>query len=195
MASVRLLIVLVLAALAASCSQKAEKPVLPSEEPGFAAFEAAMKDHLALHDKLEATLPKLPDKATPQQIDERRRALGDLITRERHDAKQGVFFTPGMQALVKRVLTDLLSGPDGSTVKASIMDENPGVPEIRINERYPASVPLSTMPVQLLERLPPLKGELEYRFVGPRLVLVDTEADLILDFTDEVLTPVASRPD
>jgi hypothetical protein len=28
---------------------------------------------------------------------------------------------------------------------------------------------------------------MEYRFIGPRLILVDTEADIILDFTDELL--------
>jgi hypothetical protein len=42
------------------------------------------------------------------------------------------------------------------------------------------------MPPQVLASLPKLHGELEYRFIGSRLILVDTEADIILDFTDEV---------
>ena len=104
-------------------------------------------------------------------------------------AVEGLKSSPGIQAMVKRVLKDVLSGPGGGTVKASIMDENPGVPQLLVNERYPSSIPLSTMPPQLLDHLPPLIGELEYRFIGPRLVLVDTEADIILDFTDPVLTP------
>jgi len=88
---------------------------------------------------------------------------------------------------VKRVLGEVLSGPAGKTIKASIMDENPGVPKLVINERYPSSVPLSTMPPEILEPLPELKGELEYRFIGRRLILLDTEADIILDFTGNVL--------
>jgi hypothetical protein len=180
-----------LLALATSCgSGESGAPKLQtSEAQGVVAFKDRVSEYVALHEKLEATLPKLPDKATPEQVDYNQRALGTLIQSQRRDAKPGDFFTPAIQAMVKRVLADVLSGPGGGTVKASIMDENPGVPQLLVNERYPSSIPLSTMPPQLLDHLPPLQGELEYRFVGPRFVLVDTEADLILDFTDPVLTP------
>ena len=160
-----------------------------SEAQAVVDFKDRVTEYVALHEKLEATLPALPDKATPQQLDGNQRALGDLIKAARRDAKPGDFFTPGIQAMVKRVMRDVLARPEGKNVKASIMDENPGVPKLLINERYPSSIPVSTMPPQLLQSLPMLKGELEYRFIGPRLVLVDTEADIILDFTDEVLTP------
>jgi len=162
-------------------------PAGPSEAQAAAAFEARMKEYLALHRKLESTLPKIPRRGTPEQVDKNQRALGDLIKSARRDAKPGEFFTPGMQALVRRVLGEVLAGPDGKTVKASIMDENPGVPKLVLNERYPSSVPLSTMPPQVLAPLPKLKGELEYRFIGRRLILLDTEADIILDFTDDVV--------
>jgi hypothetical protein len=176
----------VLAALMVSCSSGTPQSDTP-EAQAVVAFNARVGEYVALHEKLEATLPEIPDKATPQQVDSNQRALGDLIKSARRDAKPGDFFTPGFQAMLKRVLNDVLSGPGGKTIKASIMDENPGVPQILINERYPSSVPLSTMPPQLLAPLPKLKGELEFRFLGPRLVLVDTEADIILDFTDEIL--------
>ncbi len=162
-------------------------PASPSEAQAVAAFEARMKEYMALHRKLESTLPRFPRRGTPEEVDKNQRALGDLIKSARRDAKPGEFFTPGMQALVKRVLGEVLAGPDGKTVKASIMDENPGVPKLVLNERYPSSVPLSTMPPQVLAPLPKLKGELEYRFIGRRLILLDTEADIILDFTDDVV--------
>src|SRR4030095_708097 len=138
--------------------------------------------YVALHERLEATLPHVPRRATPEQVDKNQRELGDLIKSARRAAKPGEFFTPGMQALVKRVLGEVLAGPDGKTVKASIMDENPGLPKLVLNERYPSSIPLSTMPPQVLAPLPKLHGELEYRFIGSRLILLDTEADIILDF-------------
>jgi hypothetical protein len=180
-----------LAALTTSCGSggSGAPQFHTSEAQAVVAFKDRVAEYVALHEKLEATLPKLSDKATPPELDGNQRALGDLIKSARRDAKPGDFFTPGIQAMVKRVLADVLSGPGGGTVKASIMDENPGVPKILVNERYPSSIPLSTMPPQLLDHLPPLIGELEYRFIGPRLVLVDTEADIILDFTDPVLTP------
>ena len=165
----------------------ATKPAGPSEAQAVGAFEARVKEYIALHEKLEATLPKFAEKGTPEQVDKNQRALGELIKSARKDAKPGDFFSPGMQALVKRVIGEVLSGPDGKTIKASIMDENPGVPKLAINERYPSSVPLSTMPPEVLAPLPKLEGELEYRFIGRRLILLDTEADIILDFTGEVV--------
>jgi hypothetical protein len=175
-----------LAALTVSCTSGTPELRTP-EAQAVVAFKDRVVEYVALHEKLEATLPKLPDKASPQQVDSNQRALGELIKSARRDAKPGDFFTPGFQAMVKRVVNEVLDGPDGKTIRASIMDENPGVPQILVNERYPSSVPLSTMPPQLLEPLPKLKGELEFRFLGPRMVLVDTEADIILDFTDEIL--------
>jgi hypothetical protein len=178
---------LILATLTAACSSDTPR-LSTSEARAVVAFKDKVVAYVALHEKLEATLPALPDKATPQQLDQFQRGLGDLIKSARRDAKPGEFFTPDVQAMVRRVLGEVLSAPDGKTIKASIMDENPGVPQILINERYPSTVPLSTMPPQLLNPLPKLKGELEYRFLGPQLVLVDTEADIILDFTEPILT-------
>jgi hypothetical protein len=175
--------IVILAALTSSCGPH----LRTSEAQAVVAFKDRVTEYVALHEKLEATLPGLPDKASPQQVDFHQRALFDLIKSARRDAKPGEFFTPEVQVMVKRVLNEVLAGPDGGTIKSSIMDENPGVPTLLINERYPSSIPLSTMPPQLLAPLPRLKGELEYRFVGPRLVLLDTEADIILDFTAEIL--------
>jgi hypothetical protein len=181
-------LVVTVAVLTASCTSGTPQLHTP-EAQAVVAFKDRVTEYVALHEKLEATLPKLPDKATPEQVDYNQRTLGTLIKSARRDAKPGDFFSPGIQTMVRRVLKDVLSGPGGGTVKASIMDENPGVPQLLVNERYPSSIPLSTMPPQLLAPLPPLIGELEYRFIGRRLVLVDTEADIILDFTDEVLPP------
>ena len=176
----------VLGALTGACPAESPKAG-PSEAQAVGGCEPRVKDYVALHEKLEATLPKFAEKGTPEQVEKNQLALAALIKSARRDAKPGDFFSPGMQALVKRVLGEVLSGPDGKTIKSSIMDENPGVPKLVINERYPSSVPLSTMPPEVLAPLPKLEGELEYRFIGRRLILLDTEADIILDFTGEVV--------
>jgi hypothetical protein len=43
------------------------------------------------------------------------------------------------------------------------------------------------MPLQVLATLPKLDEGLEYRFIGRRLVLMDTHANLMVDFTENVL--------
>ena len=152
-----------------------------------ATFDTRVKEYLTLHRKLESQIPKLSKQATPQEIDKNQRALGALIQSARRGAKQGEFFTPGMESLLRRVFARVFSGEDGKNLLGSVMDENPVDTKLTINERYPDTVPLSTMPAEVLAVLPKLEEDMEYRFVGRRLVLLDAHAHLILDFTDELL--------
>lgn len=157
------------------------------ESQAAKVFVERLQEYLALHRKLEATLPSLGKEASPEEIDKHQRGLGTLIAAARADAKRGEFFTPQVQGLVRRTLAVVLGGRDARTIRASIMDENPGVPNLKVNDRYPDSIPLSTMPPEVLEPLPKLDEDLEYRFVGERLVLLDAHAHIIIDFTDDVL--------
>jgi len=152
-----------------------------------AGFEEHLKTYLDLHRKLEATLTRVPRNATPQQLDQRQRALGKLIQSARSGAKQGELFDHDMQKFVRVALGKVFGGPDGKELKASIMDENPGLPKLAVNDRYPDEVPLSTMPPQVLERLPKLPEDMEYRFVGDYFVLYDAHSHLIVDLMDDVL--------
>src|SRR5205814_3116484 len=63
----------------------------------IAGFTKQVDEYVALHKKLEATIPSLPKEATPQQIDQHQRALGRLIEQSRSGAKRGDIFTPGME--------------------------------------------------------------------------------------------------
>ena len=46
------------------------------------------------------------------------------------------------------------------------------------------------MPPQLLSALPKLPEELEYRFIGERLILFDHHAHVIVDYVDRALPRV-----
>ncbi len=150
-------------------------------------FTARVKEYAALHQKIEGTLPKLPDKPTPQQIDFKQRELGRLIKQARVKAKQGDVFTPTMQAYARQQLLKVFSGPAGAARHASVMDENPIGTKIAVNDRYPDSIPLSTMPPEVLQVLPKMPEELEYRFVGDSLVILDPHAHLIVDYVPAAL--------
>lgn len=150
-------------------------------------FTAKVKAYAALHEKFEATLPRLPKEATPQQIDSNQRELGRLIKQARAGSKQGDVFTPTMQAYVKKQLARVFSGPEGAARLASVMDENPVGTKIAVNDRYPDKVPLSTMPPEVLQVLPKMPEELEYRFVGDSLVILDPHAHIIVDYVPAAL--------
>jgi hypothetical protein len=165
-------------------------PLSPEDARALATMNDRLREYVDLHLKLEGTLPKLPKEATPQQIDKNQRALEQLVREARTNAKPGDLFTPEAQPVIKRLLATVFGGPDGKQLKASIMDENPVDPvqlKLRVNGRYPDTVPLTTIPPQVLQTLPKLSEDLEYRFVGDWLILLDVHAHVIADYIDNAL--------
>jgi hypothetical protein len=160
----------------------------PSVNPDAATIAEFMKrvdTYATLHKKLEATLPPLPKQTTPQQMDTHERALSKLIQSARTDAKPGDIFIPPMQRLVRRLLVPVFTGAAGRQIKAEITDkEYKGNVTLTVNGRYPDEVPVSTMPPQVLQALPKLPEELEYRFVQTSLILFDPRAHIIPDFIE-----------
>jgi hypothetical protein len=178
----------VLMLTAASIDATAQKPE-PSVNPQAATladFVKRVEAYVALHKKLEATLPKLPAQTDPYQIDKHQRAMLRLMQQARKDAKQGDLFTPAMQRLVRDLLRPVFSGPDGRQLRAEIFDnESKANVKLVVNARYPDEVPISTVPPQVLAQLPKLPEELEYRFVGTYMILFDPHAHIIADFVPQ----------
>jgi len=70
------------------------------------------------------------------------------------------------------------------------MDESqapPSAAKLVVNSRYPDTVPLTTIPPQVLQTLPKLTEDLEYRFIGDSLILLDVHAHVIADFIEHVI--------
>lgn len=165
-----------------------QSSVGPLSESVVADFTQRVKDYVALRSEQGAKLAPLPDRATPKQIDTRQRELHAVMAKARANAKQGDIFVPDMQTFVRGLIKRVLSGPDGPRIRESLMDENPRGVAISVNSRYPDHVPMSTMPTDVLAALPRLPEDLEYRFVGDRLILLDVQSHLIVDFVDNTIT-------
>jgi hypothetical protein len=168
-------------AAAASAQTPSDRPV-NADAKALEVFVQHVNAYVEVHRKLEDSLPKLSKNSTPEEIDKHQRSLGQMIQNARRDAKQSDMFTPESQAVMTRLLGQVFGGPDGPALKASIMDENPGIPTLQVNERYPDAVPLSTVPPQVLQGLPKLPEEMEFRFIGNSLILMDVHAHIIVDF-------------
>ena len=165
-------------------------PLSNEEAQALATMNDRIKDYLLLHQKLEASLPKLPREATPEQIDVNQRALEKLVRSARAGAKPGDIFTAEARPVIRRLLAVVFAGPEGKQLKASIMDENVTDPirlKVGVNARYPDTVPLTSIPPEVLQTLPQLTEDLEYRFVGDWLILLDTHAHVIADYIPDVL--------
>jgi hypothetical protein len=169
-------------------AQKPREHVRVNEDARISAdFMKRVREYADLHKRIEGKLPKLSDEASPTDIDHHQRELGRLMEQARPNAQPGDLFTKESRAYFRRQMQRVFAGADGRQLKASIMDENPGPIRLRINGRYPDTVPLSTMPSQVLLSLPKLPEELEYRFIGDRLILLDVHAHTIVDYIDDAL--------
>ena len=183
----RLIETIAAATLMACATAGAATTQAPSDAKTVASFNERLRQYSELHNKLEKTLPALPKEASPEAIDQHQRALEALVKKARASARRGDVFAPDIDKLIRRLLTQILSGPEGASLKATIMDENPTTVALGVNSRYPDEVPLSTMPPQVLALLPKLPEDLEYRFIGPRLILLDVHAHTIVDYIENAL--------
>ena len=193
-----LLVACTVASVVAVSHQTAQQPAPPPPAQGqptrvnadalhSVQFLKRIDEYVALHNKLEATLPKRPEHPTPEQVDTHERALTRLIIAARPGAKQGDFLPQDTRAYLRRQIARGLSGPDGAAVRLSIMEDNPGKVRLQVNGRYPEGVPFTTMPPPVLAELPRLPDDVEYRFIGDRLILLDVHAQLVVDFMDAAI--------
>lgn len=175
-------ILICMASAVGAAPQKPKARVNPNAAV-ISDFVKRVDAYVALHRKLEDTLPKLSKQTTPQEIDAHQRALAKLIQTARKDAKPGDLLTPAMQRVVRALLRPVFSGPEGPQIKNEILDkEYKGDVKLAANARYPDEVPISTVPPQVLKGLPKMPEELEYRFIQNSMIIFDSHAHIIVDF-------------
>jgi len=175
-------------AISAVAAQHAETPASARLDAKVAAdFLERVNAYAALHRKLEAAGPRLPDAATPQQIDQAQRELAARIQSARAGGARGDLFTPEVTVFVKGLLKQVFAGPDGQQLRSSIMDENVKFIALKVNQRYPDAIPFASMPPEVLAALPTLPEQMEYRFVGDQLILLDPHAHIIADFIPDAM--------
>jgi len=151
-------------------------------------FQKRVDAYLELREKASAGVKKLEETKNPEEVTARQQALGRAIKAARPHARRGEIFFPEVAALVREaVREDFRRRPaaERSAAFASV----PNAPKLGINDYYPSAVPLATVPPRLLAQLPRLPEELEYRFLGARLILRDVDANLVVDFLDNALPP------
>lgn len=180
-------VVAVLLAFAAVAVARQTAPRVNVDAQLSVDFLKRVDAYVELHKKLEATLSPLSAKPTPAESDTHARALARLIAHARPSAEQGDILTREIRAYLRRQIARALAGPDGAGIKESILEENLGRVRVRVNNRYPDNIPLSTTPTQIITALPKLPEHIEYRFLGERLILLDVHANIVVDYMDDAI--------
>ena len=143
----------------------------------FEEFNSRVHAYDELRRELEKGLPPLTTTDKPAEIRKAVHSRAKKIRKARADAREGDIFSPAISESFKRALVDELNP---ATCQA-ILDDNPGAFDHRINGSYPERVPFSTVPPNVLAVLPALPDDLQYRFVGRHLVLIDGRSRVIID--------------
>jgi len=196
----RLSLALVLIVLPASLASSQTPPPSPERRPpDFRVqiwgdiggdFSKRVSSYAALRTELERGLTALNVTDDPKEIKRAVRGLAERIRVARAQAKQGDIFTPAIAAEFRKVLRL----ETNSATWMALMDDNPGERETRINGSYPGREPVSTVPPNVLAALPTLPNDIEYRFMGRDLILLDTRANLVVDRVPDALRRPRRHP-
>ncbi len=172
---------------AAPSTERVVGPLSEADAAALATMNDRLKRYVEAHKKIEAGLPQRSKDASPEEIDKNQRAFEQQVREAERTRKQGDIFGPEAQPVIKRLLAAVFAGPEGKELMASILDENPAGMKLSVNMRYPDSVPISTVPPEVLQTLPRLSEDMEYRFIGRHLILLDSHAHVVADFIPDAI--------
>jgi predicted MPP superfamily phosphohydrolase len=180
-----------LAANAIAWTQQTKPPASPEQKE----FDANVKTYLDIHKKAFSKVPSIPKEVTdPALVMKHQTQLADAIRMARPNAKRGEIFTPAASSMITTALNQTLAGTNGAAARTAILGEgNPKTEatpvNLTVNATYPTTASRSTVPPSVLMVLPTLPKELEFRFVGRHLVLLDTQANIVVDFLLNAVSP------
>jgi hypothetical protein len=166
--------------------------VVANDAATVTQFADRIDEYLKLHRRQEADIGSLPKTADPAAITRRQHDLGEAIRQARSGAHEGDIFTSDAAALIRRLIAADLARRNPVDRRAFIASQ----PEVtmRVNDFYPTTVPLATVPPELLNVLPHLPQALQYRFVGASLILFDVDPNLVVDILPDAVPARYRQP-
>ena len=166
-----------------------------TEERAVAQFADATRRYLALHRLVEMAVP-LEINSDPEAINRSVRHLAAVLRAERRGARPGELFTGELatilRARIARALDDHGLTPGDVMMAEAAEGVDSAAVLLSVNETFPWPYATGMFPC-LLEALPELPPELQYRLVGHTLVLVDVHASLVVDLLPYALPAAELR--
>jgi len=169
-----------------------QSPPEARRQTALADFAARTQSYMDLRHLAALTVPEQAISADPGRIRWATDDLAAAIKTLRAGARQGDIFTPEIAAIVR---TAIGAGCQDSYAElfAAVTEEldSPLAAPV-VHGRWPVGVPVPTMPPDLLAELPWLPPGLQYRFVNRDVVLLDIDANLIVDLMPEAIPKATS---
>lgn len=163
-------------------------PPVNAQAAAMLEFQERLQAYLDLREALSATLGPLSPTADSSALAARQEALAAAMKRARARAKQGNL----LPALVAEQIADTVAADRRRrqpAQRSATLREVPQLPSPAINGTYPPDAALPTVPALLLRNLPRLPDNLQYRFYGRHVVILDGDLQIITDYVSDVLPP------
>jgi hypothetical protein len=176
---------LVLAFTVVSVGAAAQEPPVNPYAQSMVDFRKRVDQYMKLRDEITRKVPEVKETADPAKISAREQALGQAIAAARASAMPGDVFGDEMSAYLRRILAEDWKSRSAADRKA-LFEEIPPNLKLAVNQPYPTTIPLVTLPARLLAKLPMLHEALEYRLVDHYFLLRDRDANLIIDVLPKV---------
>jgi hypothetical protein len=152
---------------------------------GLKEFQERLNAYLKLREEMTRRLKPLSSTPSAAELATRQDALAAAIRAARKGARPGDLVAPAAALIAKVCMEDFhFRNPD---IKRAALEEVPSAPRPVINQTFPEDAALATVPPLLLAKLPPLPDNLQYRFFGRHIAILDADTQIIVDYVANVL--------
>jgi hypothetical protein len=149
---------------------------------GFEDFMGRVQAYVNLRKAIASSLSALKPTDQPEKIANHQQTLAQKIREARRHARRGDIFSEEARNAFRRTVHEEFGGPHGHRARTTIRQGEPlKTIRLHVNEPYPDGVPYTTLPPTLLLKFPKLPDQVAYRIVGRDLILLDVEANLVID--------------
>jgi hypothetical protein len=191
----------ILAAAGTASSQSAKPAPAPAKPAAAATPPTARANHqatalvelqknlqryLKLREELGKKLTPLSPTASSSELAARQEALAAALKAARKGARPGDLIPPRAARLIARTVKDDFRQRKPAATRA-VFKEVPETLRPAINRTFPDDAALATIPPLLLNNLPILPDNLQYRFAQRDVVILDGDTRIIVDYVANVL--------
>jgi hypothetical protein len=152
----------------------------------LAEFSKRLQAYLVLRGELAGKLEPLRPTASASELQSRQAALAAALRNARAGAHQSDLIPVLVQHHIRRIVIADFRRREPPTRKAAL-EEVPTGRLPGINKNYPEQAALPTVPPLLLANLPPLPDNLQYRFFGRHVVILDGDVLIVVDYVQNAV--------
>ena len=153
---------------------------MPDDVRAIVTFQRATDEYAFLHRRIERRQPPIDVGSDAATLDRAIQSLAAAMREARVDAREGDLFTMAVRPVFRARIAAALQRSGLHLADFETAEATTGNSAIRVHGEMPWRI-AADVPAGVATALPALPPELQYRFVGGDLVLVDVHASLIVD--------------